>query len=81
MVLVAETLKQQEAHHNDLNTWLAAHGQTARFYPAWDILPHEKKLPHADIISERLETLVALQTPTDATLVIVAWLPPCCNRP
>ncbi len=72
MVLVAETLKQQEAHHNDLNTWLAAQGQTARFYPAWDILPHEKKLPHADIISERLETLVALQTPTDATLVIVA---------
>ncbi|HWF20252.1 MAG TPA: transcription-repair coupling factor, partial [Verrucomicrobiae bacterium] len=30
------------------------------FYPAWEILPHESKLPHADIISERLETLVAL---------------------
>ena len=28
------------------------------FYPAWDILPHESKLPHADVISERLETLV-----------------------
>jgi transcription-repair coupling factor (superfamily II helicase) len=30
------------------------------FYPAWDILPHEAKLPHVDVISERLETLVAL---------------------
>ena len=30
------------------------------FYPAWEILPHESKLPHADVVSERLETLVAL---------------------
>ena len=31
------------------------------FYPAWEILPHEGKLPHADVISERLQTLVALR--------------------
>jgi transcription-repair coupling factor (superfamily II helicase) len=31
-----------------------------RFFPAWEILPHEDKLPHADVISERLETLVEL---------------------
>jgi transcription-repair coupling factor (superfamily II helicase) len=30
------------------------------FYPAWEILPHEGKLPHADTISDRLETLVEL---------------------
>ncbi|MEI8040674.1 MAG: transcription-repair coupling factor [Verrucomicrobiota bacterium] len=30
------------------------------FYPAWEILPHDARLPHADVISERLETLVAL---------------------
>ncbi len=30
------------------------------FYPAWEILPHEDRLPHVDVISERLETLVAL---------------------
>jgi len=30
------------------------------FYPAWETLPHEGKLPHSDVISERLETLVAL---------------------
>ncbi len=30
------------------------------FYPAWDVLPHEGKLPHADNISDRLQTLVQL---------------------
>jgi hypothetical protein len=30
------------------------------YYPAWEILPHEGRLPHADTISERLETLVTL---------------------
>src|SRR5213078_482452 len=34
--------------------------QAPLFYPSWEILPHEAKLPHADVISERLETLVAL---------------------
>lgn len=33
---------------------------TTRFYPAWESLPHESQLPHADVISERLETLVFL---------------------
>jgi transcription-repair coupling factor (superfamily II helicase) len=30
------------------------------FYPSWEVLPHEVRLPHADVISERLETLVVL---------------------
>ncbi len=30
------------------------------FTPAWEHLPHEAKLPHADVISERLDTLMAL---------------------
>jgi transcription-repair coupling factor (superfamily II helicase) len=30
------------------------------FYPAWEIFPHEDKLPHADVISDRLETLISL---------------------
>jgi len=33
---------------------------TPLFYPEWEILPHESRLPHADVISERLETLVTL---------------------
>ncbi|HUZ07942.1 MAG TPA: transcription-repair coupling factor, partial [Candidatus Paceibacterota bacterium] len=33
---------------------------TSLFFPAWEIFPHEGKLPHADVISDRLQTLVAL---------------------
>ena len=36
------------------------------FYPGWEILPHEDRLPHADVISERLETLTALCHPGPA---------------
>jgi transcription-repair coupling factor (superfamily II helicase) len=35
-------------------------GHNPLFYPAWEVLPHEGRLPHVDVISERLETLVAL---------------------
>ncbi|HEY1490248.1 MAG TPA: hypothetical protein VGF90_04340 [Verrucomicrobiae bacterium] len=57
VVIVAENLKQQESFQQDLETWL---GTSPLFYPAWEILPHEGKLPHADVVSERLQTLVAL---------------------
>jgi transcription-repair coupling factor (superfamily II helicase) len=72
VILLTDSPKAQEAAHADLTTWLnvAAHQEaadkdrrhrvTARFFPAWDTLPHESKQPHADVISERLETLVAL---------------------
>ncbi len=30
------------------------------FYPAWEILPTESRLPHVDVITDRLETLVTL---------------------
>ena len=73
VLVVAEDLRAQEILHQDLGTWLAyakrnsdaqspaawANGHLY-FYPAWEVLPHESKLPHADVISERLETLVAL---------------------
>jgi len=35
-------------------------GGSPLFYPAWENLPHEDKLPHADVISDRLQTLIAL---------------------
>ncbi len=45
------------------NPGAATSGPRPLFFPAWEILPHESKLPHADVISERLETLVALASP------------------
>ncbi|MEN9674140.1 MAG: hypothetical protein RIS76_36 [Verrucomicrobiota bacterium] len=72
VVVVTDTLKTQEAFHADLTTWLnvaartefgekaAGRHQVPHFFPAWEVLPHESKLPHFDVISERLETLGAL---------------------
>jgi len=53
------------------------------FYPAWEILAQDAKLPHVDVISERLETLIALsgqfdpgRSPSSLTIVttVVALL-------
>jgi transcription-repair coupling factor (superfamily II helicase) len=57
VVVVAENLKTQESFQQDLETWL---GGAPLFYPAGETLPHEDKLPHADVISDRLQTLIAL---------------------
>ncbi len=35
-------------------------GRMPLFYPGWEVLPQEGRLPHVDVISERLETLIAL---------------------
>jgi transcription-repair coupling factor (superfamily II helicase) len=69
IVVVADSLKIQERFQQDLETWLRLESReqddpasAARllFYPAWDALPHEGKLPHVDTIADRLQTLVAL---------------------
>jgi transcription-repair coupling factor (superfamily II helicase) len=67
VVVVTGGLKSQETFHQDIGTWLGVDPLKSEisdfkslFYPAWETLPHEAKLPHADVISERLETLVAL---------------------
>jgi transcription-repair coupling factor (superfamily II helicase) len=57
VVIVTENLKAQESLQQDLETWL---GKSPLFYPAWETLPHEEKLPHAEVISDRLQTLVTL---------------------
>ncbi len=76
IVLVTEGVKTQESFHQDVETWLkltggpdgaAGRGRVASsggclFYPAWEVLPHEARLPHSDVISERLETLIELSS-------------------
>ena len=47
----------------DLETWLSLSPPITApllFYPEWEVFPHEGKLPHSDVISERLQTLVTL---------------------
>jgi transcription-repair coupling factor (superfamily II helicase) len=82
LVVVTESLKVQEQFQQDYETWSKGRGEESAkggkagstlFYPAWEILPNEEKLPHADVISDRLETLVALrrhQAGTEAPVVM-----------
>ncbi len=59
VVIVTDGLRSQERVHGDLATWLDPEPPPL-FHAAWETLPHENKLPHADVISERLETLISL---------------------
>ncbi|MGE4178403.1 MAG: transcription-repair coupling factor [Limisphaerales bacterium] len=64
VVLVLEGLKAQEAAFQDVQTWLPSSARGLRphlFYPDWEILPHEPKLPHVDVISDRLVALDELE--------------------
>jgi transcription-repair coupling factor (superfamily II helicase) len=79
IAVVVEGVKTQEIFHQDLHTWLCAalpSSETAPpplFFPAWEVSPHESKLPHADVISERLETLAALsQASSERPPLVVA---------
>ena len=66
ILVVTAGVKAQESFHQDLATWFQVQGSKFKaqsspasqplFFPAWDMLPHEAKLPHVDVISERLET-------------------------
>lgn len=70
LLVVLDSLKRQEFLHQELQTWLGTSfsagvasgggGANPFFFPAWDVLPCEERLPHADVISERLETLLSL---------------------
>ncbi len=87
LVIVAPDLKAQENLQQDIETWLhvesGVQGSKSKageapfsplFYPPWEVLPHEGKLPHADTISDRLQTLVALSTHNSrpSTLVVTS---------
>ena len=74
VLLIAPGVKTQEYLQQDCETWLQQFQVKQRplYYPAWEVMPHEAKLPHADVISERLETLLSLNRATaDQPLLIV----------
>ncbi len=77
IVIVAENLKTQEVIQQDLETWTAMDPSPAPllFYPEWEVFPHEGKLPHSDVISERLQTLISLGQKTSSAPVVVTSVP------
>jgi transcription-repair coupling factor (superfamily II helicase) len=66
IVVVTDQLRTQEIFQQDIATWMRTietdgeHPARPLFFPSWEILPHESRLPHVDVIGDRLETLVAL---------------------
>jgi transcription-repair coupling factor (superfamily II helicase) len=60
VLIVTDGLKSQEAFFNDLQTF----SPDALFYPAWETLPHEDQLPHADTIADRLKVLGNIVIPS-----------------
>lgn len=67
ILAVTSGLKAQESFFQDIETWRRLHPAEAKggdwsplFYPDWEVLPHQSKLPHADTLSDRLDTLVKL---------------------
>ena len=65
LLVVTDGLKSQEAFFNDLQTLLPG----VQFYPAWETLPHEDVLPHANTIADRLKTLTNLSAPATVASV------------
>ena len=53
-------MRSEKLERRNLETPSSPLPQLTLFYPAWEILPHEGKLPHADTITDRLQTLLAL---------------------
>lgn len=73
IVVVADGLKTQESFYQDLQTWDSGPDRKGPlFYPAWEVLPHESRLPHADVISERLETLVAISAKDEGRVIVTS---------
>ncbi|MGC8742553.1 MAG: transcription-repair coupling factor [Verrucomicrobiia bacterium] len=70
LVIVLQDQKTQESFHSDLKTFLSLLNSNSNqgnnnpdeplFYAGWDILPGDGKLPHSDILSDRLNTLINL---------------------
>jgi transcription-repair coupling factor (superfamily II helicase) len=76
IVVVTEGLRTQEVFQQDIETWCKEAGRAKPlFFPAWEVFPHEARLPHVDVVSERLETLVGLSQPfvkTQAPIVVTS---------
>jgi transcription-repair coupling factor (superfamily II helicase) len=73
ILVIVDGVKRQELFFQDLQTWQSRKDSPPGrqlFFPSWEILPQETKLPHVDVISERLETLLELANSPEPALVL-----------
>lgn len=68
VLTIVDSLAEAESLARALETWhrflhlkpAACDGPTAIVFPPWDVSPSEDKLPHPDVIGERLAVLIRL---------------------
>ncbi|HZL42364.1 MAG TPA: DEAD/DEAH box helicase, partial [Verrucomicrobiae bacterium] len=72
IVVVLENLKIQENFFQDIETWMGEQTPLPSqlkpltfFYPSWGILPDDSRLPHVDVISDRMQVLIHLREQAD----------------
>jgi transcription-repair coupling factor (superfamily II helicase) len=71
VLVVVDGLKAQEQFEQDLSTWLNLAGEAEPglgkigsgplYFPSWEILPGESRLPQVDILSDRLAAITRLR--------------------
>lgn len=75
IVVITDGLKSQERFEQDITTWLTVldpadeaskKRRAPLFFPEWQTLPHDTRLPHVDVISDRLNTLIKLAAQTES---------------
>ncbi len=69
VAVITDSLRTQERFEQDITTWLRLENPAdpktpspaaPLFFPEWQTLPHDSRLPHVDVISDRLNTLTRL---------------------
>lgn len=68
VLVIVDSLAEAESLARELETWChflhtrpaSSEGSTALVFPPWDVSPGEDKLPHPDVIGERLSALIRL---------------------
>ncbi|MDD4455390.1 MAG: CarD family transcriptional regulator, partial [Candidatus Methanomethylophilaceae archaeon] len=58
--------RNQELFHQDMLSWSSLDSKNSNsngiyYFPSWDVLPEEERLPEAETLGERLQTLIGLR--------------------
>ena len=66
ILVVNGGVRSQELFHQDILSWSSLEPQSGGsdslfYFPSWDVLPAEERLPEAEALGERLQTLLGLR--------------------
>ncbi|MBO7106906.1 MAG: transcription-repair coupling factor, partial [Verrucomicrobia bacterium] len=74
ILVVTGGTRAQEAFHQDLCAWHSMdeekNGPQPDYFPSWEVLPAEDRLPEADTLGERLKTLLHLREHPEKACIV-----------